>query len=172
MVEVTAGVPLPFEVTFPDGVGSYFVALKIRDVTLGYPGTLVATTAMVHLGLGTYGANFTATAGKAYQASKAAYTDGTFATPLPDMPAGSESFYAKAAATPLDPAQVASAVWDALLADYDDAGSFGEFVQNITSGGGGGSGGDCDLTGSVDELDTLVGVVDDVDAIAGEIEDC
>lgn len=66
------------------------MAMKVYDVTAGYPGTLVATVPMTDVVHGTYGANFTPLASKEYVVDKMAYTDGTFVTPDTVYSPGSE----------------------------------------------------------------------------------
>lgn len=91
-----AGIPIPFEYTAYDLVAGLSIAMKVFDVSAGYPGTLVQTITMVHILNGTYGASFTPVAGKQYVVNKMVYTDGTFSAANTAYSPGSESFQASA----------------------------------------------------------------------------
>lgn len=86
-----AGQPLPFEISTDAGLS--FVALKVFDVSLGFPGSLVATIPMTEYAPGSYGASFSgAVLGKSYVVSKAVYLSGAYTNRDPDYAPGSESF--------------------------------------------------------------------------------
>lgn len=116
------GQQIPIEVSFDPGL--LFVAMKVRDVTAGYPGTLVGSAVpMVEFDTGSYGASFTGTAGKNYVLSKAVYTDGTYATRDPNYSPGSDSVQVIPQSTAPTVDQITSAVLNALLVDYTVPGS-------------------------------------------------
>lgn len=82
---------IPCELTLETGL--LFVALKVYDVTAGFPGTIVGSPIlMTEYDDGAYGAEFTGIAGKNYVTSKAVYTDGTYATRDSAYPSGSDAF--------------------------------------------------------------------------------
>lgn len=93
MQAVTPDIPIPIDITAYDMQTGLTPALKVYDVTSGYPGTLVSTTAMTHIVNGTYGASFTPSDGKAYITNVSFYSDpGTWLMPLTAYSPSSQSF--------------------------------------------------------------------------------
>jgi hypothetical protein len=91
---VPAGLPIPIEYSAYDQASDLVIAMKVYDVTAGYPGTFVGTVLMTHIVNGTYGGTFTPMPGKSYVVNKMVYTDITLATTNTDYQPGSESFQA------------------------------------------------------------------------------
>lgn len=82
---------IPVEVTLDPGLA--FVAMKVFDVTLGYPGSQVGSAIpMVETDIGNYGASFSGTKDKSYFVSKAVYTDGTYVTRDTNYSSGSDAY--------------------------------------------------------------------------------
>lgn len=119
-----SGVPLSFEVTFDDS--SLYVGLAVIDDSAGSP-VLLSVIPMTSVYGNTYRAKFTPTAGKNYIFNKAVYTDDTYTEIDDNFSQGSESIYAE---------DIAGIVWNALVEDYEEEGSFGVVVANsgISSG--------------------------------------
>lgn len=84
-----SGQPIPIEVTFQPGL--LFVAMKVFDVTAGYPGSLISTIPMTEVYNGTYGASFAGAPGKKYTVAKTVYTDGTYTVPDLGFSQGSDA---------------------------------------------------------------------------------
>lgn len=143
----TAGQPIPCEVTLDPGLS--FVAMKVFDVSAGYPGTLVSTHPMVEYNDAAYGANFTGIAGKAYVVTKAVYTDGTYTVRDQNYASGSDSF------------QVMSASMSA------------PSVEEIVEGIAVFIAGAVDVVGEVESDDEVSGIIDtENDTVLGIVEEC
>lgn len=121
-----AGQPIPFEVTLDAGLS--FVALKVYDVTASYPGTLVATTAMVEYDDAAYGASFSGVANKSYVVSKAKYTDGTYTTRDTNYASGSDSIQVIASPTAPTVSQIVDGVLDEPTNLHTTPGSVGAAI--------------------------------------------
>lgn len=93
MTIVQALIVTPFEYSAYDLNTSLSIQMKVYDVTAGYPGVLVATTTMVHIINGTYGASFIPAINKRYIINKSVFTDGTFTTLLGVYSPGVTRFY-------------------------------------------------------------------------------
>lgn len=153
-----SGIPLHFEYTFYDGLSGRFVGMTVIDTTAGLPGTVVNPTpiAMVHCFGGTFAGEFTPDPNKKYLIHKKVYTDNTYSVEDTNFSPGSEAFTTaygglldaiwnfdvSAVVGPvaagfvlytIPMAQtVAAAVWNALRASFNAAGSFGELFNLLT----------------------------------------
>lgn len=101
---------IPIGVTLDPGL--LFVAIKVRDITAGSPGSLVGSAIpMVEGEPGSYTAAFTGVATKLYSVKKAVYTDGTYATIDNAYPSGDDVVQVIAQSTAVQPV-IMGAVFD------------------------------------------------------------
>lgn len=116
-----SGLLLSFEVTYDSP--SLFVAMKVFDDSGASPSLLTTLPMTVFVG-NSYRAKYTPAGGKTYLVHKAVYTDGTYTTLDSDYSAGTESFRAD---------DIAGIVLNAMIADYEEAGSVGEAIANASA---------------------------------------
>lgn len=156
---VDLGDPIRLRLQLFDGATGLFP----RAVIYNEAGAPVAGSpfALTHLAGGLYQSDaFVPGVVGQYDASFTVYTDAGFITESSLYARALEVFDVRAAAAALDPAQVASAVWDAQTSAHVVAGSFG---LNAQTAGPASSGGGCagELVYAVVSDDTITAVVTD-----------
>ena len=124
MITAEAGVPTPLEIMLFDGATGKGVKVWVRTTT----GVLDATVVLAHIGEGLYTGLWTPAVNGYYHANYIVYTSPTLTTQDMKYNRVSEPYYVT---TPLTPESVAEKVWDAMLIDHSDPGSFGEAISLI-----------------------------------------
>lgn len=148
----SSGQPIPIEVTFETGL--LFVAMKVFDVTLGFPGSQVGSAiSMTEFDDGAYGASFVGDPNKNYVVSKAVYTDGTYTVRDSNFASGSQSVQCVAIGS-VDVQSIVDGVWDELLSNHSISGSMASVLNRLKVS-------DCPIVANVESSD-IVAIVTDV----------
>ena len=126
MISADIGVPTPLELMLYDGATSKGVRARIRSTS----GILITTVNLLHIGDGLYTAYWTPSDGGYFHATYIVYTDGAYSTE--DLAyIRTTSPYRVTLPGGLDPVVFSNAIWNALLANHSEPGSFGEAVGQI-----------------------------------------
>lgn len=124
MITADAGVPTPLEIMLFDGATDKGVRVWVRSTS----GILVTAKTLVHVGEGLYTGTWTAPSNGFYHANFVVYTTPLLA--LEDLNYSRVTEIYKVS-VPLDATTIATEVWNQILTDHADPGSFGEAIAII-----------------------------------------